>query len=65
MTASPFGAAEILAAVAGAERVLDAGCGSGRLTVALAEAGADVTGIDTNAAQLEEARRARRRPVSR
>ena len=32
----PFGAAEIVAAVAGAERVLDAGCGSGRLTVALA-----------------------------
>jgi SAM-dependent methyltransferase len=51
----PFGAAEIVAAVAGAERVLDAGCGSGRLTVALAEAGAAVTGVDTNAAQLEMA----------
>jgi SAM-dependent methyltransferase len=57
MTVTPFGSVEILAAVAGAERVLDAGCGSGRLTVALAEAGADVTGIDTNAAQIEAARR--------
>jgi len=53
----PFGAAEILAAVAGAPRVLDAGCGSGRLTLALARAGAEVTGIDTNARQLGEARR--------
>ena len=44
MSELPFGAAEIVAAVAGAERVLDAGCGSGRLTVALAEAGAAVTG---------------------
>ena len=54
MTA-PFGTAEIVAAVAGARRVLDAGCGSGRLTVALAQAGADVTGVDTNASQLEVA----------
>ena len=53
MSDLPFGAAEIVAAVAGAERVLDAGCGSGRLTVALAGAGAAVTGVDTNAAQLE------------
>lgn len=52
----PFGVTEILAAVAGAGRVLDAGCGSGRLTVALAQAGALVTGIDTNASQLEQAR---------
>ena len=57
MTAAPFGVAEILAAVAGAPRVLDAGCGSGRLTVLLAQAGAAVTGIDTNAKQLAEARR--------
>jgi len=56
MTRAPFGTPEILAAVAGAERVLDVGCGSGRLTVALAAAGSTVTGIDTNAAQLEEAR---------
>lgn len=52
----PFGAPEILAAVAGAGRVLDAGCGSGRLTVALARAGAEVTGVDTNASQLDVAR---------
>ncbi len=57
MTELPFGAAEIVAAVAGAGRVLDAGCGSGRLTVALAEAGAAVTGVDTNAEQLEVAAR--------
>ena len=57
MTVGPFGSVEILAAVAGARRVLDAGCGSGRLTVALAGAGAVVTGIDTNAAQLDVARR--------
>ena len=57
MSELPFGAAEIVAAVAGAERVLDAGCGSGRLTVALAEAGAAVTGVDTNTGQLEEAAR--------
>lgn len=55
-TRVPFGDLEILAAVAGAERVLDVGCGSGRLTVALAEAGAAVTGIDTNVGQLEQAR---------
>ena len=57
MSELPFGALEIVAAVAGAERVLDAGCGSGRLTVALAEAGAAVTGVDTNTGQLEEAAR--------
>lgn len=59
MSELPFGAAEIVAAVAAAhaEHVLDAGCGSGRLTVALAEAGAEVTGFDTNASQLEEAAR--------
>lgn len=55
--AHPFGTTEILAAVAGAPRVLDAGCGSGRLTLALGQAGAEVTGIDTNAAQLAKARR--------
>jgi SAM-dependent methyltransferase len=53
----PFGAAEIVAAVASAERVLDAGCGSGRLTVELASGGAAVTGVDTNAKQLGVAAR--------
>ena len=55
MSELPFGGAEIVAAVAGAERVLDAGCGSGRLTVELARGGAAVTGVDTNTAQLEVA----------
>ncbi len=53
----PFGASELIAAVAGARRVLDVGCGGGRLTVALAQAGAEVTGIDTSGERLEQARR--------
>ena len=53
----PFGTAEIIAAVVGARRVLDAGCGGGRLTISLARAGAEVTGIDTSAERLEQARR--------
>ena len=56
MSELPFGCSEILAAVTGARRVADAGCGSGRLTVALARAGADVTGFDTSASQLDAAR---------
>jgi ubiquinone/menaquinone biosynthesis C-methylase UbiE len=44
-------------AVAGASRVLDVGCGGGRLTVALARAGAAVTGADTSLERLEQARR--------
>ncbi len=53
----PFGTAEILAATGAARRVLDAGCGGGRLTIALAQAGAQVTGIDTSEERLEQARR--------
>jgi SAM-dependent methyltransferase len=59
----PFGAAEIVGAVAGCIRVLDAGCGSGRLTVALAQAGVEVTGIDTSSKRLEQARRRADRAV--
>lgn len=52
----PFGAPEVIEAVAGAARVVDAGCGSGRLTVALANRGAAVTGFDMSAAALADAR---------
>jgi SAM-dependent methyltransferase len=52
---TPFGVREIVAAVAGAGSVLDAGCGSARLTLALAAAGAaDVIGIDTSLERLEQ-----------
>ena len=54
---APFGVPELLELVAGARRVLDVGCGSGRLTVALARAGAEVTGMDTNAERLAVAGR--------
>jgi SAM-dependent methyltransferase len=37
-------------------RVLDAGCGSGPLTAALRDAGADVTGLDVSAAMVDLAR---------
>jgi SAM-dependent methyltransferase len=40
------------------KRVLDAGCGSGRWTYALAELGADVVAIDFTAGGLESAREA-------
>jgi ubiquinone/menaquinone biosynthesis C-methylase UbiE len=53
----PFGVPELLAAVGEAETVLDLGCGSGRLTVALALAGAEATGVDTNAGRLADARK--------
>ena len=43
--------------MAGARRVLDVGCGGGRLTVALACAGAAVSGADTSLQRLEQARR--------
>lgn len=53
---APFGVPELLDAVVGARRALDVGCGSGRLTVALGRAGAEVTGMDTSAERLAEAR---------
>ena len=54
---APFGVPEIVAAVAGAGSVLDAGCGSARLTLALADAGAaEVVGIDTSVERLAQGR---------
>ena len=54
---APFGVSELVAAVVAAGSVLDAGCGSARLTLALAEAGvADVVGIDTSLERLTQGR---------
>jgi len=39
------------------ERVLDVGCGTGHLTKKIAEAGANVVGVDASAAMIAEARR--------
>jgi len=47
---------ELLAPQAG-ERILDLGCGTGHLTAQIAEAGAEVIGIDASAAMVDEARR--------
>jgi len=53
----PFGVPQIVAAVSAAGSVLDAGCGSARLTLALVEAGAaDVVGIDTSLERLAQGR---------
>jgi len=53
----PFGVPQIVAAVSAAGSVLDAGCGSARLTLAFAEAGAtEVVGIDTSLERLAEGR---------
>jgi ubiquinone/menaquinone biosynthesis C-methylase UbiE len=41
-------------------RVLELGCGTGRITQPLAEAGVDVTGVDRSAEMLARARRPRR-----
>jgi trans-aconitate methyltransferase len=40
------------------ERILDVGCGTGHLSVKLAEAGAEVTGIDKSPVMIEQARTA-------
>jgi len=55
-TTGPIGQLELVGTMAGASRVLDAGCGSGRLTVALAQTRASVTGVDSNREQLGRAR---------
>ena len=39
------------------ERILDAGCGTGQLTAQIAAAGAEVVGIDSSPAMIEQARR--------
>lgn len=39
------------------ERILDAGCGTGQLTAEIAAAGADVLGVDSSPAMVEQARR--------
>ena len=43
---------------AAGERILDLGCGTGHLTARLAEMGAEVVGLDSSAAMLEQARAA-------
>jgi ubiquinone/menaquinone biosynthesis C-methylase UbiE len=54
---APFGVQEIVATVAAADSVLDAGCGSARLTLALADAGVtEVLGIDTSVERLTQGR---------
>lgn len=40
----------------GGQRILDAGCGSGPMSVALMRAGADVSGFDASAAMIDIAR---------
>lgn len=54
MSGDPLGVAELVAAVEGCARVLDLGCGTGRLTIPLAARGADVTGLDSNRRRLDE-----------
>jgi trans-aconitate methyltransferase len=49
------GVVELLAPQPG-ERILDLGCGTGPLTRAIADAGADVLGVDASPAMIEKAR---------
>jgi SAM-dependent methyltransferase len=44
--------------VAPGSRILDAGCGTGRVAIRLAELGYDCVGVDSDASMLEVARRA-------
>lgn len=54
---APLGVSEIVAAVSTDGSVLDAGCGSARLTLAIADAGAaEVVGIDTSDERLMQGR---------
>lgn len=53
----PFGAPQIVTAAGAARRVLDIGCGSARLTLGLAQAGAEeVIGTDTSGGRLAQGR---------
>ena len=53
----PFGVPQTVAAVSAADSVLDAGCGSARLTLALVEGGAAAdVGIDTGLECLTQGR---------
>jgi SAM-dependent methyltransferase len=47
----------VLGLVGAGARVLDAGCGTGRVAARLAERGCEVTGVDVDASMVEEARR--------
>ena len=55
VTAAGADLVEVLAPQAG-ERVLDLGCGTGQLSAQIAEAGAEVVGIDLSAEMVEAAR---------
>ena len=52
----PHARAFALATVAGAERVLDLGCGDGCLAAEIAATGSRVTGVDSSEAALDRAR---------
>src|SRR6478609_8265095 len=49
------GVVDLLAPQSG-ERILDVGCGTGHLTAKIAQAGAQVFGIDASPAMIEQAR---------
>lgn len=51
------GEADLVAAIAAGPRVLDAGCGTGRVGIELARRGFDVTGTDLDPHMLDAARR--------
>lgn len=50
------GEATLVAALSPGPRVLDAGCGTGRVAIELARSGFDVTGVDLDPAMLSTAR---------
>jgi SAM-dependent methyltransferase len=54
--ADVHGEAALVAELAPGRAVLDAGCGTGRVTIELARRGFDVTGLDIDAAMLDAAR---------